>query len=116
MTDDALRVRLRAVCCATWGISPWEFDRAEREGLVAAEDVVECVVLTMATTVLGSAIRPYIQREQHARNIALLRRVELLTLQADGTPDIAAKERIAEEIRRLQHDHGRQQRDPRPQV
>lgn len=43
--DAARWIRIRAICCRSWGLAPWEFDRAVEEGLVAREDVMAAVGL-----------------------------------------------------------------------
>ena len=45
MDDAALYIRLRAVCCTSWGLAPPEFDRLAEEGRVAAEDAIEALLL-----------------------------------------------------------------------
>lgn len=65
MLDDVLFVRLRALCCAAWGIPPWEFERAAEEGLVAAEDAIEAVLLRASGPLAGD-VPGYLFREKAA--------------------------------------------------
>lgn len=103
MAHDALYLRLKAVCCHSWGVPPWEFDQMVIEERIAAEDVLETAILAGHLNPLSN-LSNYIWREDKAKRDELIKRLNFLVLQVranKGNPEKQAQ--LQEEIRRLQH-------------
>lgn len=110
-----LYVRLRALCCQTWGIPPWEFDRAADREEIGLDDVFEVFVLRSFEPILGENIHRYVFREEVARQEKAKRnkvqKLGWLALLARSATDPKRKEELLAEIRKIQAEDSHGSRD-----
>ncbi len=97
----SLRVymRLRAICCSSWGMNPAEFEAWADAEMIAAEDVLEAVYLN-GSEPFGVNVFNYIYRErefERRRKFEEVKRlVSLLRLETDPEKQEKLKKRITE--------------------
>lgn len=100
MGDDALYVRVRALCCAAWGVPPWEFDRAADDGRVAAEDVIEAALLRASGPLAGDVLG-YLFREKAAAKRRRLEAMKALVAEFRATTDPARRDELGRLMTKL---------------
>ncbi len=103
---SSLYVRLRALCCQTWGIPPWEFDAAAEREEIGLDDVFEVFILRSFEPILGENIHRYVFRETVARQEEQKRnkiaKLGWLAMLARSAKDPKRKQELLEEIRKAQ--------------
>jgi len=100
---DAIHLRLKALCCRTWGISPGVFERECDEGMVACEDVVEAFILASSDALSGGNVLRVVFREREAERKKRRDQVRALVqrLRMEKAPDARrALEARIEELNR----------------
>ena len=111
--------RIRAVCCAAWGIPPWEFDARARKGEIYWDDVQETLrFLAFRDPTLALLLDDYLdpghavaearakaekeereKREREQQNLLIL----LAAFPPKTPEDAEHRKRIEEMLRRQQH-------------
>lgn len=100
MVGDVLYTRLRAICCATWGIPPWAFDEAVAQERVAAEDAIEAAMVYAAGS-FGGDVFAYLFREKAASRRRRLERMKQLVAEYRVTHDASRRAQLEAEMEKL---------------
>lgn len=102
MDDARLYGRIRAVCCEAWGITPWDFDTAADADRIAAEMVVEALVLRCSLPFVGEAVDAFLHREARAHKKAVVGELQFLALKLKATTSDEDRQAIIRRIEELQ--------------
>ena len=65
-SDVRLYIRIKAFCCASWGITPDAFDEKADAEKITAEDVIELLFLKSAEP-FGANVLKFIYREKEQK-------------------------------------------------
>lgn len=90
MGAAGLYARFKALCCAAWGIPPWEFDEAAESERIAAEDALEAALLRASGPLAGDVLG-YLFREEAAAKRRKLEAMRGLVAQFRATSDPSRK-------------------------
>ena len=97
--EETLYIRLRAVCCSEWGLSPGAFEQEVSAERVAVEDVLEALVLRGYSS-MGD-LMTYVFREKAIERRSKMEKVKALVVQLQGTQDPEKRAKLAAMINEL---------------